>query len=73
MLNTKGYTVSNYTLIQEDDMITWETMQTSPDGSTASWRGEVEQGKMKGILNLRQKGSEPQDFSFMSVKYRRKE
>lgn len=91
-LNTLEYTPSNYSLTIEDSgKITWETMQTSPDG-TASWRGEIEQGKMRGILSLRskevprspersegsevegrQKDTQPQDFSFMSIRYRRKE
>jgi putative transposase len=73
VLNDKGYAVSNYTLIQENGKIIWETMQTSPDGSTASWRGEVQQDKMRGILSLRQKGEKPQDFSFMSMRHRGKE
>lgn len=71
-LNDIGYLASNYTLTIEDSgRIIWETMQTSPEG-TASWRGEIEQGIMRGILNLRQKGEKPQDFSFMSIKYRRR-
>ena len=72
-LNTTGYTASNYTLTIEDNgKIIWETMQTGPQG-TASWRGELEQGIMRGILSLRQDGKEPQDFSFMSIKHTRKE
>ena len=71
-LNTSGYTASNYSLTIEDSgRIIWETMQTGPDG-VASWRGEIEQGVMQGILSLRQEGKEPQDFSFMSIKHRRK-
>ncbi|MFC1658780.1 transposase [Candidatus Omnitrophota bacterium] len=71
-LNTQGYSTSNYTLtIEESGKIIWETMQTGPEG-TASWRGEIEQGIMRGILSLRQEGQEPQDFSFMSIKYRRR-
>jgi REP element-mobilizing transposase RayT len=72
-LNTTGYTSSNYTLTIEDNgRIVWETMQTGPEG-TASWRGEIEQGLMRGILSLRQEGKEPQDFSFVSIKHIRKE
>lgn len=72
-LNTTGYSASNYSLTIEDSgKIIWETMQTSPAG-TASWRGEIEQGKMRGILSLRQEGSQPQDFSFISIRHRRKE
>lgn len=63
----KGFSTSHYTMtVQDDGMIIWETMQTASDGTTASWRGEIKQGKMEGILSLREKGKEPQDFSFIS-------
>lgn len=76
------YQNTNYTRVLEDDKIIWETMQASPKG-TASWRGEIKDGKMRGILSLRPKevpsgaegrqdGEAPQDFSFKSVSYRRK-
>ena len=66
------YSASNYSLIiDEDGTMVWETMQTSPHG-TASWRGEMSQGKMQGILSLRQYGEESQDFSFISTSHRRR-
>lgn len=73
-LLSKGYPSSNYTLhTEEDKRLVWETMQTSEkDASTVSWRGEVEQGKMKGIVSMSPAGSKSQDFSFVSVGYRRK-
>jgi REP element-mobilizing transposase RayT len=72
-LYDQHYLASNYTLtIQDAGKIVWETMQTGP-GATASWHGEVENGAMRGILSLRQDGKSPQDFSFMSIGYRRKE
>lgn len=71
-LNPSGYQLSNYSVAVEDTgRVNWETMQSSPEG-TASWRGEIEQGKMKGILSLREIGKTPQDFSFISIGYRRK-
>jgi REP element-mobilizing transposase RayT len=71
-LNPSGYSLSNYSVTVEDSgKVAWETMQTSSEG-TASWRGEIEGGKMKGILSLREDGKAPQDFSFMSIGYRRK-
>lgn len=71
-LNSKGYSASNYSFrIENDKMIIWETMQTSPQG-TASWRGEFEEGKLKGILSLRENGKEPQDFSFTGITYWRR-
>ena len=71
-LNPSGYALSNYSVTVEDSgKITWETMQTSVEG-TASWRGEIEEGKMRGILSLRGEGKEAQDFSFTSISYKRK-
>ncbi len=71
-LNTAGYSSSNYSItIEEGGKIVWETMQAGPEG-TASWHGEIEQGRMRGVLSLRQKGEKPQDFSFISIRYRRK-
>ncbi|MFH1640655.1 MAG: transposase, partial [Candidatus Omnitrophota bacterium] len=71
--NNQGYSASNYTLtIENDKKVIWETMQTGPSG-TASWRGEVEEGKMRGIMSLRSNTGETQDFSFISTGYRRKE
>ncbi|MFH1092671.1 MAG: transposase [Candidatus Omnitrophota bacterium] len=66
-----NYPKSNYSLVFEGDKLIWETMQTSPSG-TASWRGEVKNEKMSGILSLRQKGKQTQVFSFENTKYRRK-
>jgi putative transposase len=69
-LNLNGYPASNYSMTRENNRVVWETMQTSPAG-TASWRGEVEAGQMRGILSLRQGEKEPQDFSFVSLKYKK--
>jgi putative transposase len=72
-MNELGYSSSNYSITVEDNnKIVWETMQTGPDGSVVSWHGEIEAGKMSGIVSLREAQKEPQDFSFMSVRQRRK-
>jgi putative transposase len=72
-LNGLGFPASNYSLsIEDNGKIVWETMQTAADGAVASWHGEIEQGKMRGIISLRQEGKKPQDFSFTSVGYRRR-
>lgn len=69
-LNSLGFSASNYSAtIESNGKLVWETMQTSSNG-TASWRGEIEQGKMSGVLSLRQEGKTPQDFSFVSISYR---
>lgn len=71
-LSSRGYAISNYSFrIEDGKTIIWETMQTGAEG-TASWRGEFEAGKMKGILSLRENGKQPQDFSFVGIKYWRK-
>ena len=71
LLSQKNYPNSNYSMNIEDNKIIWETMQTS-DSGTASWHGEVEAGKMRGILSLREEGKEAQDFSFKSIKFLKK-
>jgi REP element-mobilizing transposase RayT len=70
-LSLNGYPASNYTLIKEEGRVIWETMQTTEAGSTGSWRGEVEEGKMHGVLSLRASDGASQDFSFVSLKYGR--
>ncbi|MGE5307638.1 MAG: REP-associated tyrosine transposase [Deltaproteobacteria bacterium] len=72
-LNGLGFPSSNYSLsIEDNGRMVWETMQTAARGEVASWHGEIEQGKMTGILSLRQAEKKPQDFSFKSVSYRRR-
>jgi putative transposase len=72
-LNGLGFPATNYSLsIENDGRIIWETMQTSITGAVASWHGEIEHDKMRGIVSLRQEGKQPQDFSFTSVSYRRR-
>jgi len=71
-MNELGFPSSNYSItVEDDDKIIWETFQSCPDG-VASWRGEISEGKMSGVVSLRQKDKEPQDFSFISLKHRRR-
>jgi REP element-mobilizing transposase RayT len=69
---TMGFDSSNYSLTSGGGKLVFETMQTAKGGS-ASWHGEVKQGKMTGVVSVRQEGKEPQDFSFSSITYRRKQ
>ncbi|MDD5730521.1 MAG: transposase [Candidatus Omnitrophica bacterium] len=72
-LYSLGYQSSNYTVVLDSNgKVVWETMQSAENG-TASWHGEIEHDKMNGILSLRQEGKEPQDFSFISTGYRRRQ
>ncbi len=71
-MNAQGYPSTNYSVVVEDDnKVIWETMQTL-DTSIVSWRGEVVQGKMNGVISLRQEGQESRDFSFSSIASKRK-
>ena len=70
-LQPLAYPQTNYSLVREGNKLVWETMQTSAHG-TASWRGEVENNVMHGILSLQETGKDPQDFSFTSLTFGRK-
>lgn len=73
MMSLMKFPTVNYSLTVEDTgRIVWETMQSGPEG-TASWRGEFDNGKLSGILSLRQNGNAPQDFSFVGISHRRME
>lgn len=65
-MNSMGFSDSHYTqTLKDNGTIVWQTMQTGPEGE-AVWRGEINEGKMRGILILRPKEKQPQDFSFVS-------
>ncbi len=72
-LNLLGFAKSNYSeVVENNGRLIWETMQTGPDG-VASWQGEMREGRMRGTLSLRQKDKAPQDFSFISTGFKRKD
>lgn len=65
--SSQGFSPSNYTVnVQNNGLITWETMQTNERGERVSWRGDREGKKMDGVLSYQGTGHQPQDFSFMS-------
>ena len=66
----EGFKPTNYSVAEEGNKVIWETIQTKGDTSL-SWRGEVEGHKMQGVLSLCS-GNRTQDFSFISLRYRRK-
>lgn len=69
-----GFGGSNYTLtVQDRGKMTWETMQASSSGGVLVWRADIEAGRMQGTLSLREAGKPAQEFSFVSLGYRRKE
>jgi hypothetical protein len=66
-LTTQGYPPTNYTLRDDSGMLVWETMQSKEGSPVANWRGELNEGKMRGILAKNPAGGGPgQDFSFIS-------
>ncbi|MBU4479650.1 MAG: transposase [Candidatus Omnitrophica bacterium] len=70
-LAQQAYPNTNYSMMKEGNKIIWETIQTSGN-ATASWYGEVQNGRMSGVLSLQQEGQPAQDFSFKSLRLRRK-
>lgn len=63
----RGFSNTNYTVtVQDNGIITWETIQKNPEGEMVSWRGDWQGGKMEGMLSYRPAGNSPRDFSFMS-------
>ena len=71
-LNAQGFPSTNYSVsLVDNKKIVWETIQSSPEG-VVSWRGELEESRMTGIMSLRENDKAPQDFSFISIGQRRK-
>ncbi len=70
----KGFSGSNYTLtIKDRGRMIWETMQANGSGGVLVWRADIDAGRMQGTLSLREAGKPSQEFSFVSLGYRRKE
>lgn len=67
-LAARGFAASNYSVrLQDDGALTWETMQTSEKEGLAFWRGDVNEGIMRGVLSKRDKNEATTDFSFVST------
>jgi hypothetical protein len=50
------------------DTIVWETMQTGKDGGYACWKGEVRDGKMRGVMIWKRPDGNSETVSFESRK-----
>ncbi len=62
-----GFSSPNYTVtIQNNGIVTWETIQKNFEGEMVSWRGDWQGSKMEGMLSYHSAGNSPRDFSFMS-------
>ncbi|MDD5454119.1 MAG: hypothetical protein PHW62_01275 [Candidatus Ratteibacteria bacterium] len=67
-LESEKFPISNYTVsLKGEDVIIWETMQTSESGGLAFWRGELEGNVMRGVLSVRTDEETSMDFSFYSI------
>jgi len=64
--SSQGFSPSNYTVnVRDNGAITWETMQRNPKGEVISWRGDLEGGRMEGVMNYQVSGKNTQNFSFL--------
>ncbi len=65
-LAAMGFTPTFYTLTgNEDGTVIWETMQTGPKGEVVAWRGEWNQGEMRGVLSQQLASGETRVFQFI--------
>ena len=69
-LASEGFSPTNYTINVEGDghtIVVWETMQTNEIGNIAFWRGEIENGVMRGILSWQLSKTFKEDYGFVST------
>lgn len=69
-LTSSGFTPTNYTVRlkgKNNDIIIWETMQTSAGNGVAFWRGEIDdKDVMRGVLSWQLDEKNKRDYSFVS-------
>ena len=69
-LTKAGYNTTNFTLrmLEDNETLTWETMQTSEKDGVAFWRGDIgPDGVMRGVLSKRDLKNNTKDFNFVST------
>jgi len=65
-----GFSKSNYSInVDENGMMTWETMQRNEKGEVISWRGDWNGKRMEGMMNYQPQGQTAQNFSFASNQF----
>lgn len=68
-LSEKGFGTSNYSLTVGDDKVpVFETMQRNEVEATVFWRGELVDGKIRGVISVQEKGKPATAFSFRGEK-----
>lgn len=68
-LTKAGYNTTNFTLrmLEDNETLTWETMQTAEKDGVAFWRGDIgPDGVMRGVLSKRDLKNNTKDFNFVS-------
>lgn len=67
-LVSEGFPTTNYTVsMSGENIVVWETMQTSEKRGLAFWKGELESGVMRGVLSRHLDEKTVKDYSFSSV------
>ena len=67
-LISQGFSASGFTItVKGDNIIVWETMQTSEKKGLAFWKGEMEEGRMRGVLSRHFDEKTVKDYSFYST------
>jgi hypothetical protein len=67
-LAKKGYGTSNYTLTVGDDGIpVFETMQRNAEDGVVFWRGELVEGKIRGVISVQIPKEPSASFGFRGV------
>ena len=67
-LSSDDFPSTNYTVsMGGENIVVWETMQTSEKKGLAFWKGEVEGGVMRGVLSRHFDEKTVRDYSFSSV------
>lgn len=70
-LSEKGFNSSNYSLtVKDGGSASWETLQRTPTGEMAFWKGDVDEQvtTMGGVLGIHPKKGDPQEYRITAVK-----
>lgn len=66
--STRGYAPTNFTItVGADGSISWEVTQTADNGDIASWKGQLRDDAMRGIVSLNTLKGQIQDFYFSNT------
>jgi hypothetical protein len=69
-LTSQGFSPTSYSVTVKGEtynIVVWETMQTSEKKGLAFWKGEIEEGRMRGVLSRHLDGKTVKDYSFYST------